>query len=235
MNNLTRKFMYLNPLLALFFAGSQFVEPVSARGARSYQNHRVKIWVKSFIPYPRIDMTRYGPCFSGDNRSFSEATDAPCRTHQEIEFDVASQTLVHQNSFTGKTHRVDCSTNTTLVTAQARSDRIRNGPVTVQGQTVTVRMSLAANNPLVFGAPDVDLNISLYFDWRNSSVTLTGMHDGFPAFEIYMSVDGGRPIKLYRFSPAGNGVSDHLKLFYPMEERIRPVTQSLGFAALKRP
>lgn len=234
MKNVMRKLVYLNTILGLLLVSSWCAESVLARKASSPENHRVKIWVKSFIPFPRIDMTRFGPCFTGDDRSFSEKPDASCRTHQEIEFEVTPYKLLNQTSFTGKTHKVDCRTNNLVISAQARSNRLRNGPVTVNGQTVRVKMALAANNPLVFGAPDVDLDISLDFDWPNSAVIVAGRHDGFPAFEIYMSLDGGAPTKLYQFDPTGNSFLDHLKLFAPMEIEIKPVRQSL-IAQSKRP
>jgi hypothetical protein len=228
MKSLTQRFAYLN-MLALFFISFLLAESVSAQGVNTNsQNHRVKIWVKSFIPYPRVDMTPFGPCFSGDNRTFSDAADASCRTHQEIEFDITSRNLVKENSFTGKTHRVNCKTNNPISSAQASSDGLHNGPVTINGQTIRVKMALAAGNPLVLKAPDIDLEIFLDFDWPDWAVTLSGRHDGFPAFEIYMSVDGGKPVELYQFRTAGNSIFEYRKLFPPMDEVITPRKRSLG-------
>lgn len=234
MKNLTQRFIYF--IFSFLFISPVFVESVSAHSVKTHtENHRVKIWIKSFIPYDKIELWPFGVCFSGDNRTFSEAIDASCRTHQEIEFDITTRNLVNENSSTGHTHLINCRTNNIIVSAQAKRDGLKNGPVTMNGKTIRVKMALGAKNPLVIGAPDIDLDIYLDFDWPDWAVTLTGAHDGFPAFEIYMSVDNSKPVKLYQYSTTGNGILDHKKMFPPMDIEIAPVRLSLGIPPVKSP
>lgn len=225
MKTLTLKRLFLMTLLGLLFHSTFMVAVPGSTVPPDSDRRRVKIWVKSFIPFHRVDVP-FGPCFSGDNRDFSEAVDAPCRTHQEIEFEVTPLRVLNQDAHTGKTHQVNCKDNKILHTGQAKKDGLRTAAISGAGQQVSIKMGLIASNPLVRFAPSIDLDITLNFDWPNSQVTLAGFHDGYPAFEIYMSLDGGKPIKLYQFRTSGNGIWDHSKLGPPMDVTIKPVTSS---------
>lgn len=192
---------------------------------------KIRIWANSFIPYSQVGvaLAGYGRCFAGDNRTFSDQPNTSCRTHQEIEFEVSPLKLLSQACFTGKTHRIDCKTGQNIISGQAKNDRIVTGPpALLNDRTLRVNLTLAANNPLVFAAPDIDMAVSLDFDWVASEVTLAGKHDGFPAFEIYMTVSGGQPIELYRYLPAGNTYAEYAKLLYPMDVVIRPTRHSFS-------
>lgn len=239
MKRLTRKILDLSIVLVLLVIPlaqsvyaqqsqrSQLLEPVQKRAKLV---PRIKIWVKSFIPFPKVAMTRFGPCFSGDNRSYSDAPDASCRTHQDIEFDVTPTKVVNKNGQTGMTHLINCRTGRVIISAQAKANKIISGPVAPTNHgTINVKMTLAASNPLILFAPEVDMEISLDFDWTASQVSVQGWHDGYPAFEVYMSVNGGQATELYRFSPA---VGDEWKLAPPMDVEIKAVRRSFAVAVV---
>lgn len=238
MKRLTRKILDLSMVLVLlviplaqsvYAQQSQLSEEVQKQAKL---DPRIKIWVKSFIPFPKVEMTRFGPCFSGDNRSYSDAPDASCRTHQEIEFEVTPMKVLNKNSHTGMTHLINCRTGRVIISAQANANKIISGPVAPTNHgTINVQMTLAASNPLVAFAPDVDMDISLDFDWAASQVTVRGWHDGYPAFEVYMSVNGGQPIQLYHFSPQ---LGDEWKLWPPMDVEIKPDRRSFAVAGVSR-
>jgi hypothetical protein len=238
MNRHTRKILDLSIMLVLLVI--PLAQSVSAQHSQLLEQvqkqaklvPRIKIWVKTFIPFPKVEMTRFGPCFSGDNRSYSDAPDASCRTHQEIEFEVTPIKVLNNNSYTGMSHLIHCHTGRVIISAQANANRIISGPVAPTNHgTINVQMTLAASNPLVYFAPDVDMEISLDFDWAASQVTVRGRHDGYPAFEIYISVNGGQPSQLYHFSPQ---LGDERKLLPPMDVEIKPDRRSFAVSAVGR-
>jgi len=191
------------------------------------QNRRVKVWVNAFIPYKRIDMFvkvpalgDVGYCFLGDDRDFSDAADASCRTHQEVEFEVTPFNTVRDVRFTGETHKVDCASGKALAKKQAKVDRIINRVTQLSAEVIRVSMSLAANNPLVFGAPDIDLEIFLDLNLPRRELIVNGSHDGFPAYEVYVSIEGVGTRRVYDYHPRGNTIINHKKLFPPKDVTV---------------
>ena len=200
-------------------AGESARDPSPAR-----HNRRVKVWVNAFIPYPRIDMFvkvpavgEVGYCFLGDNRDFSDAANASCRTHQEVEFDVTPFNTVKDVRSTGETHKVDCASGREIARKQAKTDRIVNKVTQLSAEVIRVKMSLAANNPLVFGAPDIDLEILLDLNLPQRYVIVSGAHDGFPAYEVYVSIEGMGTQRVHEHHPRGNTILHHKKLFPPKD------------------
>jgi len=99
----------------------------------------------------------------------------------------------------------------TASTSDMHIDVMRIDPDRVQ-----VHLHGGAGNPLVFGAPDIDWDFTIEIDVSGSSPTwtLTGSHDGFPAYEIYIN---GQTI--YTYSPGSPpfGFSDLRALFPPLD------------------
>lgn len=191
------------------------------------QNRRVKVWVNAFIPYKRIDMFvkvpalgDVGYCFLGDDRDFSDAADVSCRTHQEVEFEITPFNTVRDVRSTGETHKVDCASGKALAKKHAKIDRIVNRVTQLSAEVIRVNMSLAANNPLVFGAPDIDLEIFLDLNLQRRELIVNGAHDGFPAYEVYVSIDGVGTRRVYDYHPRGNTIINHKKLFPPKDVTV---------------
>jgi hypothetical protein len=83
---------------------------------------------------------------------------------------------------------------------------------------VEVALNGAVGNPLVFSAPTTDWLLKVVIDEAASTWTLTGDHDGFPAYEVYIN---SQP--MYTFSPGSppySFVKDVSKLFPPMEVSV---------------
>jgi hypothetical protein len=89
----------------------------------------------------------------------------------------------------------------------------------IDEKKVQVHLHGGAGNPLVFGAPDIDWDFSLEIDVSGSSPTwtLTGDHDGFPAYEIYIN---GKTIYTYSPGTPPFGFNDLRALFPPLDVSV---------------
>ena len=76
-----------------------------------------------------------------------------------------------------------------------------------------------AGNPLVAGAPAIDWDLTLTIDTSGATPhwTLTGAHDGFPAYEVYVN---GQTLYTYSPGPGPYGFGDILKLFPPLDVNV---------------
>lgn len=71
---------------------------------------------------------------------------------------------------------------------------------------VVLDFKAARNNPLVTLSPDIDLVGTLTVDRVNRFVEFVGLVDEFPAFEAYVSINGGSPETIGQLEPkAGAG------------------------------
>ena len=82
----------------------------------------------------------------------------------------------------------------------------RTGP-----HEVRVHLFGGAGNPLVFGSCSIDWDLTLTINTAGATpqYTLTGRHDGFPAYEVYVN---GTPIYLFDPGPQPYGLGDLLRL-----------------------
>jgi hypothetical protein len=179
----------------------------------------VKVWFNTFIPMAKIDGPPLHDCFTGDGRGFSNAIHASSRTHQEIEFDVTTFAKTIDWKQTGTSHEVDCKTGAIEHTGKAPEGELTNGDVVPDPPTgqITLRFIVSATNPLVTPAPAIDADVVFHVDPVHRRCGLTGEHDGFPAYEAYVTADGGAGKTVYTYDPrtAGEGIS---ALFPPMDK-----------------
>ncbi|WNG28928.1 DUF3238 domain-containing protein [Cystobacter fuscus] len=166
----------------------------------------VKVWWNSFIPLSKID----GPpilyeCFTGDGRGFSNNISASHRTHQEIEFEVASLRVTIDYKHIGTTHEINCKTGAVLGTATAPTSQLINGPVTYSGSRITIKFTTAATNPLVSPAPAINSEVTFVLDTAARTCSLSGNHDEFPAYEAYVTTNSGAGIMVYGYNPIPAG------------------------------
>lgn len=106
-----------------------------------------------------------------------------------------------------------------LKSGTASKDEVTNGPIS-GGRTsadALISFSGAAGNPLVFGAPAIDFKALFRINLLTRQCDLEIEHDGFPAYEAYVTANGGAGVKVYRYNPiaAGEGLS---ALFPPMDK-----------------
>lgn len=86
----------------------------------------------------------------------------------------------------------------------------------VNAHQVKAHLYGGAGNPLVSGAPDIDWDLTLTIDTSGSKPhwTLSGKHDGFPAYEVYVD---GQTLYTYSPGPGPYGLGDIVKLFPPLD------------------
>jgi hypothetical protein len=84
----------------------------------------------------------------------------------------------------------------------------------VSAKVVRVRLHGGASNPLVFGAPNIDWDLTLTIDASASPTrwTLTGAHDGFPAHEVYVN---DQTLYTYDPGPPPYTFVTHLRRLFP--------------------
>lgn len=165
----------------------------------------VKVWVHSFIPMASVK-DPFGYCYSGDNRSFSNSVHASYRTHQEIEFDVTAEASTINWSDTGTTHELDRATCTKVIaSAKAPTTRLVNRIVSSTGSLFNLSFVGTATNPRASYACAIDLNLSILIDVSARKCTVSGQHDGFPAYEIYVTANGGAGVPVYMYDPVAAG------------------------------
>lgn len=183
---------------------------------RVYPN--VKVWINSFIPLAKVNGPPLSDCFLGDNRKFSNAIHASSRTHQEIEIRPDLTPLINWKRI-GTTHELDCKTDSLINSGTASRSEVTNGPI-VAGRTsaeALIHFSGAASNPLVRAAPAIDFDALFRINMLHRTCSLEIEHDGFPAYEAYVTAGGGAGVPVYRYDPTrvGEGIS---ALFPPMDK-----------------
>ena len=178
----------------------------------------VDFWINAFIPlsvpgiteaYPK-DLTKsmirgvpvIGDCFLTDQRSFSSAISAPARMHSQATVKVSSVTNSwSQVHFCGETVEVDCEDGD----VESRKTQTNSGMafnlILGSNNKVILDFKAARNNPLVTGSPDIDLVGTLTVDRVGKFVEFVGKVDDFPAFEAYVSINGGAPRAVATLGP----------------------------------
>ena len=73
-------------------------------------------------------------------------------------------------------------------------------PTYITSKKLAVRCRCEATNPLVSGSPGISYSITITIDKTLGTYSITGTHDGFPAYEIY--INGKR---VYQHDPLATG------------------------------
>jgi hypothetical protein len=198
------KSAFLSALLALPFAIADEVV--------------VDFWVKAFIPlhvegvtetYPKdssMSMLQglpfIGDCFLTDHRSFGSASGASARMHSEtwiwIKPDGYSWDQAHR---CGETIEVDCEDGDEEGKETAGTEDMSFTEKEGSSSRVVLDFKAAGANPLVFAAPNIDLEGTLTLDRVNQYIEFVGKVDNFPAFEAYVSINGSAPRTIAQLGP----------------------------------
>lgn len=194
----------------------------------------VEIKVRAFIPSPLVGLFPLAEgaidvlppaAYGGDGRSFSYSGGSERALQKVVINAMDSDGIIEQEQSFGKSslysggirpfsrpwwwredfYRAPPKVEKTLLLSPdnnlIRVTRINNN-------TLIVNLVLNASNPLAPGAPainsDFHFRIEQYVD--GSRVNLSGRHDGFPAYEIYINA-----LPLYQYDPTS--VSSPLGLF----------------------
>jgi hypothetical protein len=153
--------------------------------------------------------------FAGDQRGFSDNPDALARMHSEVtilRLSSDAPQAVDENQICGESLELDEQGNI-LQRGKAPTDRMKftnlRGSKTVDPEggvvdgipgSVQIDFFGSASLPLV-AAPDIDYSGTLVIDVAEGNILVSGATNGFPAFEMYCSIDGGAVMTLARIEP----------------------------------
>jgi hypothetical protein len=84
---------------------------------------------------------------------------------------------------------------------------------------------MSAGNPLysLFGIDAPTIDYAFLIEIKDNQVTISGWIDGFPAYEIYSSVNGKDYEELVQYQPPGSYL-DPIGLFKGIDDKIIPRT-----------
>lgn len=178
----------------------------------------VDFYIKAFIPltvpgvtkpYPK-DRSKtmiqgipiIGDCFLTDQRSFSSASGASARMFSQALVWVKPDGYTwSQNHHCGETTEVDCEDGDVEGKKTQNNDDMAFRLSSGSASRVVLDFKAARNNPLVTLSPNIDLIGSLTVDRVNKFVEFVGKVDEFPAFEAYVSINGGSPRTIEQLGP----------------------------------
>ncbi len=170
---------------------------------------------KTFVFGPPVPALTFPPslkrgAFLTSNRSFDTSvtrTPAHFKMHTDMVFDFTkSPPTLATTHVGGESIEVDPVTGAVLRTAFGSTLRMIAGPILppllgVPLPAVKVPIKMSSSIPLVFGSgviADMDVIGFLIVDPVARKVVFSGKVDEFPAYEAYMSVNGGAPLILFR-------------------------------------
>lgn len=181
--------------------------------ATSDEEPLISVEVNAFIPQEEIDTPFFVPnggTFAGDGRGVGE--DGTQRTQQEI---VVYADPTHPSGYRvelpasiGLTQRLDGDGNV-IETGRAPLSGLDAEVTEVRDDgTIVVTMSGQAADPLVPGAPGLTYSITVELTPNPDgtwTVTASGRHDSFPAYEVLATVGDGEQQVVYGYDPTYNG------------------------------
>lgn len=169
----------------------------------------VKVWLNAFIPQNVDSITEPAPsphtgktmlrgpvlgisdCYLTDNRGFDLNVNAVSRMHSEIEIDVTGPTILFQKHTCDPTHEIDCEDGAAECTKSGDTSRMSFSNLRSSSGLVKVDLKAAADNPCQSGSPDIDYEGTITINVGTRTVEFDGKIDEFPAFEMYVSINGG--------------------------------------------
>lgn len=198
-----------------------------AQTTSSERIQTIKLWLKAFIPNSvesaavvpgsgehggKTMLPAPGPihrCFLTDQRDFDDDINAHARMHSEIEFDMLHGAIIHQYHQCFETIEVDCDTGEERCRESAATDNMHfhNFRVSDGGNHLRVDLEGSTKNPCVEIAalkvsPNLDYagTITMEMDAERRAVVVRfdGKIEIYPAFEMYVSVNGEAPVTVFR-------------------------------------
>ncbi len=170
----------------------------------------VRVCVQTFIP---TKTTSFG-LFKGDDRSFDPAG-GNYRTTHFISVDLQGRTS-EANHDTGITEDLFGRKR------KAAGSSLKEA-VEVSGGRAVIRVAGDESNPFVPGfvpgSPGITYEFKILVSDKGE-MCVSGSHDGYPAYEIYVYRDGHPPLRLYEHDPRITG-DNELSLFNPVEHHVR--------------
>ena len=149
------------------------------------------VYLRSFAPFDS-----FGGGFAGDNRTFSTDLNATSRLSGKVTIDPATGQVL------GATAQSSPSSCAGAPCSLVFGDTSRTGTPTISARNVggAIVVNMAGANPLVPGAWDIDLTLTLRVGPSGYSGSLVG--DAFPNAEVFVVGPGGATM-LHTFSTSG--------------------------------
>lgn len=173
-------------------------------------NLRLRTWIPQAEVHFLTDQY-YHYYFKGDNRNSPMWSTLAYRTSQSFEIDTSTPNYTVRPS-----KNIQPTYSIIYNHFMNRLSTINEGTASDSGITYKKRVGsddalyldvrLNAANPGVPKAPPIDYKFTLKLT-RTGSVRITGMHDGFPAYEFWRKIDGKSkgPELIYSYDPRVTG------------------------------
>jgi hypothetical protein len=154
------------------------------------------------IPQSLEWVPNFGGCFVTDQRGFSSSRDASARMHSEAYVKInAIAWDWSQTHRCGQTVKIDCDDGKERDSETAKADDMKFSVVAGSTSKVVLQYKGKAADPLVFGAPKIDIEGTLTVDRVGKFVEFVGKVDDFPSFEAYVTVNGKGPYTIASLRP----------------------------------
>jgi hypothetical protein len=188
--------------------------------------HTVRLWFKAFIPRDiegtktvttgphkgKTMLSSPGPIaawFLTDGRGFNAAPEAQARMHSEIEIDFVNFKILREFHKCDPTIQVNPETGDEECHETAESKDMSFSELNIQSQTATIKARLKGSTKnaclkvaAIKIAPNLDYDgeIWLSLDEKKQalSVRFEGQIETYPAFEMYVAVNGGKAVPLFQ-------------------------------------
>ncbi|ERM18315.1 DUF3238 domain-containing protein [Brevibacillus laterosporus] len=171
----------------------------------------ILVKIKTFIPEENVK-DPYGDVYEGDNRGFHFSGNY--RTLQEFAIDFKKKTVKHTKRV-GKTCRINPDEDP--VCKRASDSELKMSEPTWKKDSVKFTASCGVSNPLSSNAPAIDYEFKITAYKKDGKVCISGLHDGFPNYEIWKKVGDEPPMPFYFFDHGDNTL---LSLFPPMDTSV---------------
>jgi RHS repeat-associated protein len=181
----------------------------ASRRAGQPASQVVDLYVRSFSPYEE-----FGGGFAGDNRGFTTDLNATSRISGRVTINVSSMEIVAASAVSSPSKCIADPCLTALNGFHMRTEAVATPSIHVSTVNGDFLIALAGSNPLVPGAPDLDLTLTLHVGASGFSGPLVG--DAFPNAEVFVigpvgatmlhtfQTSGGPATGPYRYLPGDN-------------------------------
>lgn len=162
-------------------------------------------------------------CFETDERTFSAVPAASSRVRVEARLDTVASTLTF-SSAADLTFEIDCTTGASkCVKLPTPSTTVLLLPTFVSSSGVNdIVLNTTANDPCVFGSPDLAIRGIVTIDRTARTFTFGGTTTLYPAFEMYADFGAGS-VTIFKQAPV---VDSPFALLAP---GLNPVSESVAF------
>jgi RHS repeat-associated protein len=204
----------------------KFIDPNGAE--------KILIVLQTFIPQPTVTAPVSGRTFEGDGRNVGEP--GGFRTQQIITIETDPSkggAEISRSRDTGITHELN-SDGSIKGQGQAPGETLE-AAVTRGESGVNIQLKGNERDPLISGAPgityDFNINVQSQGTQGNATVTVSGSHDKFPAYEIMVTrIEQPKPTTTvaYGYDPRKTGSSVGSLIPFPgNSQTINPAVRTV--------